>query len=134
MPLDQAGEGAISFLSDDKRLDQLQSTHASAVIIAAKHRDNCSMPALISANPYLSYAALTEFFVVKSQQAAGIHPTAVVSPSAKIAETAIIAAHAVIEADAVIGEHCEIGPGTVIGACSEIGDNSVAIRERLNLP
>lgn len=43
-----------------------------------------------------------------------IHPSAVVSPSAKIGEGTVVMAGAVINADAVIGKHCIINTGATI--------------------
>lgn len=43
-----------------------------------------------------------------------IHPSAVVSPSAKIGEGTVIMPGAVINADAVIGKHCIINTGSTI--------------------
>lgn len=46
--------------------------------------------------------------------ATAIHPSAVVSPSAKIGKGTVVMAGAVINADAVIGEHCIINTGATI--------------------
>ena len=43
-----------------------------------------------------------------------VHPTAVVSPSAKIGEGTVVMAGAVINADAVIGKHCIINTGATV--------------------
>ena len=43
-----------------------------------------------------------------------IHPSAVVSPSAKIGEGTVVMAGAVINADAVIGSHCIVNTGSTI--------------------
>lgn len=43
-----------------------------------------------------------------------IHPSAVVSPSAKIGEGTVVMAGAVINADAVIGKHCIVNTGATI--------------------
>ncbi len=43
-----------------------------------------------------------------------IHPSAVVSPSAKIGEGTVVMAGAVINADAVIGKHCIVNTGASI--------------------
>lgn len=46
--------------------------------------------------------------------ATAIHPSAVVSPSAKIGEGTVVMAGAVINADAVIGKHCIVNTGATI--------------------
>lgn len=46
--------------------------------------------------------------------ATAIHPSAVVSPSAKIGEGTVVMAGAVINADAVIGKHCIVNTGASI--------------------
>lgn len=51
-----------------------------------------------------------------------IHPSAVVSPSAKIGEGTVIMAGAVINADAVIGKHCIINTGATVDHECVIGD------------
>ena len=51
-----------------------------------------------------------------------VHPTAVVSPSAKIGEGTVVMAGAVINADAVIGKHCIINTGASVDHECVIGD------------
>ncbi|MCF6443195.1 UDP-3-O-(3-hydroxymyristoyl)glucosamine N-acyltransferase [Nereida sp. MMG025] len=53
--------------------------------------------------------------------AAGIHPTAVIDPSAQIGKGAAIAPFVVIGAGVQIGENARIGPNSTIGYDSEIG-------------
>lgn len=43
-----------------------------------------------------------------------IHPSAVISPSAKIGEGSVVMAGAVVNADAVIGKHCIVNTGATI--------------------
>ena len=54
--------------------------------------------------------------------ATAIHPSAVVSPSAKIGEGTVVMAGAVINADAVIGKHCIINTGATVDHDCMIGD------------
>lgn len=54
--------------------------------------------------------------------ATAIHPSAVVSPSAKIGEGSVVMAGAVINADAVIGKHCIVNTGATIDHDVVLGD------------
>ncbi len=51
-----------------------------------------------------------------------IHPSAVVSPSAKIGEGTVIMPGAIVNADAVIGKHCIVNTGASVGHDCHLGD------------
>ena len=54
--LSSGSEGAISFFANTAYAEALASTAASAVILKASDLDKCPVPALISSNPYLTFA------------------------------------------------------------------------------
>ncbi len=114
----------ISFFSNKAYRSQLQQTQAAAVILESDAVEDCSVPCLISSNPYLDYAKVSSLFSEQVRAATGIHPSAVVDASARIAPTASVGAHCVVAANAVIADDvvlsagCFVGQGSVIGAKS----------------
>ncbi len=70
---------------------------------------------LRSANPKLAFAKAAALLHPAAPIAQGIHPTAIVSPSAKLGEGVALGPYAIIE------DHAEIGAGSQIGAYSIVG-------------
>ncbi len=123
--LASASEGQMGFLANPRYQKDLLDTSATAVIVSEKMADNCPVAALISPNPYLSYAQATELFSVQPSIPLGVHASAVVSDSAHVSSSASIGPHCVIGERAVIGENTILGPGTFIGNDSVIGANGL---------
>jgi UDP-3-O-[3-hydroxymyristoyl] glucosamine N-acyltransferase len=123
--LDSAGEGAIAFLSDPKYRSHLAGTRASAVIVAPGDAPNTSLPKLLAANPYATYARVAAILHPRPFAPPAIHATAVIAASAQVAASAVIDAHTVIGALVRIGERTEVGAGTVIGDDASVGDDCV---------
>ena len=137
-PLDSAGPAQLSFLSNPKYRQQLDTSRAGCVIVApdllaaARSRGAC----IVAANPYLYFARVTQLWKRAHARPAGpaIHPSAVVDPGATVAEGARIGPLCVVERgarigrdtvlkarvyigeDCVVGERCILHPGAVIGA------------------
>lgn len=122
-PLDRAQPHDVSFFDNPKYLVQFETSQAGACFVREKYRDRApaSMALLITDDPYRAYAIAATLFYPVSDPTAGIHPHAVVDPSARIASTASIHAGAIIGPGAVVGEHCSIGANTVIGRGVEVG-------------
>jgi UDP-3-O-[3-hydroxymyristoyl] glucosamine N-acyltransferase len=84
--------------------------------------------AIVTPDPYLYYARLTQWWVGRTRSAApaGIHPSAIVdcaarvSSSAEVAALAVVEAHAIVEDGAVIGAHCFVGAGARVGTSSRL--------------
>lgn len=113
--LQTAGPGQISFLANSRYRRYLTSTQASAVILRRDDLDGCAVNALVSTNPYLTYARAATLLNPQAKQAVGVHPGAVVESSANIDPSAAIAANCHIGAGAHIAAGVEIGPGCAIG-------------------
>lgn len=128
-PLETAQAGTLSFLANPKYRSQLAGTQASCVILSpAVLDDAAASPAgvaacIVTADPYRYFAALTRWWgaQVRPRPAAGVHPSAVVSPEAVIGEGVSIGPLAVVEAGAVIGDRAIIGAQCSVGERARIG-------------
>jgi UDP-3-O-[3-hydroxymyristoyl] glucosamine N-acyltransferase len=61
--------------------------------------------------------------LASAQRASGVHPTAIVSPSARVGQDVFIAAGAVLGDQVYIGDGTRIEAGVVVGDCVSIGNN-----------
>jgi UDP-3-O-[3-hydroxymyristoyl] glucosamine N-acyltransferase len=126
--LSEAVEGDVSFLGNPRYLPQLKTTKATAVLVAPDLKDAPEGKALIQvANPTHAFSAVIRHFRPPPQPVVmGIHPTAVVAPSAVInADKASVGPHAVIEAGAVIGDGTVIHAGAYVGCSVKLGTGCV---------
>jgi len=130
--LQAAGPGHISFLANPSYGKYLKDTKAAAVIVSEAAAEQAQTNVLLLDNPYLGYARLSHWFDPTPMAPEGVHPTAVIDPSATVSPSASIGPHVVVEAEACIGEQVVIGAGSCIGARSRVGDHSV-LRPRVTL-
>lgn len=126
-----AGQEEISFLSNPRLQASLATTQAAAVILTPEVFEQLDfeprfVPVLCS-QPYLMYALLAQRFdqVRMSHLPQGVHPTAVIDPSAFIAEGVSIGPFCVIEAGARIERGSRLGAHCIIGAQSSLGADSL---------
>jgi UDP-3-O-[3-hydroxymyristoyl] glucosamine N-acyltransferase len=130
--LSHAGAGSLSFLANPRYRKQMESTRATAVLVGPEHAAGCPVAALIDPNPYLAYARIAELLHPQAPPVAGIHPTAVVSVSARIAASASVGPLAIIEDDVDIGERVVVGPGCIVQQGVHVGADSRLV-SRVNL-
>lgn len=131
--IDDAQPGQITFIANPKYAASATSTQASAIIVEERF-PAVSRPTLRSKNPQYAYLLASKLFYQPPAYPPGVHPSAVVRPSAKIGANAHIGAGVVIEADVRIGDNCVLLPHVVIYRSVSIGNNffahsHVSIRE-----
>lgn len=132
----EADEGDITFFGDPRYLTLLRKTRASAVFLPLDFSESIPQAQIRVSHPAKAFEKLVlQLAPEPIQMTPGIHPTAVVDPSAKLADGVSIQPHAVIEANVSIGPNTVIGAGAYIGHESIIGADSliypnVTIRER----
>jgi len=122
-PLDQAGEGDLSFLENPHYLPMLASTKATLILISPKFLDRApkDAPLMVAREPYRAFAQIGIALFPEAARpqsffgAKGISPGAVVHPDARL-EIGVT-----VDPGAVIGPRAEIGAGTIVGANAVIG-------------
>jgi len=118
--IDEAGVGDLTFVANAKYLAKLSATKAAAVILSAD-APPVTLPSLRAANPYLAFAQALELFYPPYVLPEGIHPTAVVSPTARIGSRAAIGPYVVIGDDVIIGPFARLFAHVVIYPKVSIG-------------
>ncbi len=119
--LQNAGPDTLAFLANAKYSRHLATTRAGAVVLDPRLADSCPVPALLSSNPYATYARIAAELHPPPAIAAGRHPQSVVDPAAQVDPTASIGPNAVVEADVRIGPRAVIGPGCVVMRGASVG-------------
>jgi len=119
---DATGE-EVSFLTNAKYKQQLDSTQAGAVIVHADMADKVKGNALVHDNPHATFARVARLFYTPPVLARGVSSRAVIADSASIGDNVSIAANAVIGENVRIGDNTVIGANTVIEAGATVGAN-----------
>ncbi len=122
--IEEGKPGAISFLSNEKYTHYIYDTESSIVLInKSVTLDKPVKATLIKVdNAYECVAKLLALYEMSKPRKKGIHPTAVISESAKVGEDCYIGAYAVIGDNSVVGDGCQIFPHAVIGDKVTVGD------------
>ncbi len=127
--LANAGTGQLGFLANSRYRAQLATTRAAAVVVGSADLDAAVADApslLVARDPYVAFAQIAALFEQRAETLPGIHPSAIIEPSARVAETAsigpfcVVGANSVIEDAAVLGAYGYVGPDCVIGAGSRL--------------
>ena len=134
--LARAGESDFSFLGNARYRQELDLSRAGLVILpkALPNKPPALKAWVVCEDPYLLFAKAAGVLLEKRQVLAPqtfVHPTAVVSPSARLEEGCQVHAQAVIEQGAelgrlsVVGAGAFIGQGVGVGAATQIGPRAV---------
>ncbi|MEN8205966.1 MAG: UDP-3-O-(3-hydroxymyristoyl)glucosamine N-acyltransferase [Pseudomonadota bacterium] len=129
--LQHAGEGDISFLANAGYRKYLSDCRAAAVILSLEDAASYPAAAIISSNPYVSYARAAALIAPAPAARQGIHASASLDADCRVDASAWVGPHCIIEQGAVIhagvqlAGGCFVGAGSVIGAGSKLSANVV---------
>lgn len=136
--VNEAKPGELCFIRNAQYLPQLDGSRASAVLIQ-EAPEGLAMAAILVAQPDLAFAMVLKHCESRQlRHPSGIHPAAVIDPTATVAEgvavgaCAVIEAGARLEAGAIIYAHVYIGRDVRIGAGTIVYPN-VTIREETEI-
>ena len=133
--IDNASEGSITFLTNQKYLHSLDNCMASAIVVSKEFKEDNRFNFLKSEDPYLTYAKLSKIFKYEEESLSpSIHESAVISelssignnvhigpnvfigPNCSIKDNVFIHANCSIVKNVSISSNCLIHPGCVLGS------------------
>jgi UDP-3-O-[3-hydroxymyristoyl] glucosamine N-acyltransferase len=124
--LDRADASHLSVLASARYAGWFATTRAGAVLVAESLREAPGSPAarVVVADPMRALLDVLPRYHRRPAVARGVHPTAVVSATARLGADVSVGPFAVIGEDVVLGDrvvvgaHATIGDGTTVGADS----------------
>ncbi len=126
--IENAKKGDITFLSNLKYIEYLNSTKASAIIIDKKVDlpKNSKLTFLIVNDSYSSFALLLyEIEKLNMSNKKGIESPSFIHKKSKIGKNIYLGAFCYIAKNVTIGDNCKIYPYTYIGDNCIIGNNTI---------
>ena len=133
--IDNASEGSITFLTNQKYLHSLDNCMASAIVVSKEFKEDNRFNFLKSEDRYLTYAKLSKIFKYEEESLSpSIHESAVISelssignnvhigpyvfigPNCSIKDNVFIHANCSIVKNVSISSNCLIHPGCVLGS------------------
>lgn len=124
-PLDNMQPGSLSFLTNPRYQKHLTELSDCVVVLADKfYKEDQQFTAIISENPYLTYAQIvTELFPIHRGDA-GIHPHSQVHDSVMLGQGTHVAANCFIDENSQLGSNVHVSAGVAIGKNVTIGDDT----------
>lgn len=133
----EAQKGDITFVANPKYEQYIGLTNASAIIILENQKDKIKIPAIISKNPYLSYAKIIMYIAKETEKhPSGISEKCSILKSSKLGKNIVICDFTTVDENAGIDDGTIIYPNCYIGRNSKIGKNcliypNVTVRENV---
>lgn len=111
--IEEAGPAEITFVANPRYAGLARKTQAAAVLVEPEFPD-IETATLRIKNPYHAFSQALAMFYQAPQYPAGIHPTAVIDPTAEIGAGAHIGAYVVIQPGVRLGPNATLLPHVVL--------------------
>ncbi|HEY9630466.1 MAG TPA: UDP-3-O-(3-hydroxymyristoyl)glucosamine N-acyltransferase [Coleofasciculaceae cyanobacterium] len=128
--LEEAQANTLSYIEGAKFAAQIETTAATVLILPmdralqARATDR-QISWMSTREPRLLFAKAIALFYQPFRPSPGIHPTAVIDPSAQLGKNVTIGAHVVIQAGVTLGNDLCIHPNVVVYPEVTIGDRTL---------
>jgi UDP-3-O-[3-hydroxymyristoyl] glucosamine N-acyltransferase len=123
--IEDAGPGQLTFISNRKYASFARTTKASAILVTPDFAE-VAAATLRTPNPYLAFARAVGIFYQPPVYAPGIHPTAVIDPTAIVGRDAHIGAYVVIQAGVVLGDRATLLSHVILYPGAQTGNDFFA--------
>ena len=122
-PIDQAGAGDLSFVSENKFITSLKSTRAAVVLTSERYAPHApkGVAVLRTRKPYDAFVTVARRIYSSALRPTSVFGQAGVSAAAMVHPSAEIGNNVTIDPFAVVGPSARIGSGTLICAHAVIG-------------
>lgn len=120
--LEMASQSEAAFLENPRYEKLLKPSQAGVILISPSTTPIDHRNFLVTPHPSFAFQKVIELFIQDTDSGfSGIHPTAVIHPTAQLSEGVVIGPYSVIERDVKIGSFSIIDAHVFIGAESKIG-------------
>ncbi|MGA2673735.1 MAG: UDP-3-O-(3-hydroxymyristoyl)glucosamine N-acyltransferase [Terracidiphilus sp.] len=111
--IEEAGPTEVTFVANPRYTALARKTRAAAVLVEPEFQEIATATLRLK-NPYLAFSRALGLFYQPPAYASGIHPTAVIDPTAEIGEGAHIGAYVVVGPGVRLGAHATLLPHVVL--------------------
>jgi UDP-3-O-[3-hydroxymyristoyl] glucosamine N-acyltransferase len=128
-PIEEAGQGDITFLANPRYARFIAASKASAVIVAPQVvRDEWATSGqafLEVVQPYVAFAQILQLFAPSAEYRREIAASAHVEPTAKLGQNVSVYPNVYVGKSAKIGDRSVLLPGVFLGDRVEVGNDCV---------
>ena len=119
-PADKAKAGDLTFAENPTYFHRAEQSAASAIMVDGEFTSGKKTLIRVP-NARIAFAKVLPLFFPEATFPPGIHPTAVVAPSAKVDPTAHVGPHCVVGEQVAVGARCVLHGGNHLGAQCVLG-------------
>lgn len=125
--IEEGTPGALSFLANPKYEQYIYTTKSSIVLVNKSFVPSAKIEATLIKvdDAYDAFASLLRLVDQARPRKKGIHPTAVIEPTARVGSEVYVGPYAYIGENVVIGDKCSVYPHVYVGDNTKVGANCI---------